>query len=281
MQKPDIKKFQTTVWDFYKKNKRNFPWREPIRRGSGQAYDPYKILVSEIMLQQTQADRVVRYYGRWLEKFPDAHSLARVTFAEIYPFWQGLGYNRRALALQKAAKKVIDEFNGKFPSDVGRLEEFPGIGPYTARAVSIFSFNTPVACIETNIRRVFIHHFFTDKENIEDKEILELAERALPMGNAREWHWALMDYGAYLKTQVLNPNRRHKNYSVQSKFEGSLRQIRGNALRILSTGLMDKKELTERLTKITLQTGERVEKVLAALEKEGLVKQNRKQYSLK
>src|SRR3989344_6034503 len=148
----DIKKFQKTVWDFYKKNKRNFPWRKTT--------DPYKILVSEIMLQQTQADRVVRYYEKWLKRFPDFKSLAGAQFSEIYPFWQGLGYNRRGFALKKCAQKAVEEFGGKLPADVTLLETFPGIGPYTARAVSIFSYNTPIACIETNIRRVFIHHFF-------------------------------------------------------------------------------------------------------------------------
>ncbi len=274
MSEKDIKKFQQLVWDFYKKNKRDFPWRE--------TKNPYYILVSEIMLQQTQADRVVRFYERWIKEFPTLKTLAKAKFSEIYPFWQGLGYNRRALALQKSAKKTIKEFDGKLPVDILMLEEFPGIGPYTARAVSIFSFNTPIACIETNIRRVFIHHFFADKDNIEDKEILKLAEQALDKKNSREWHWALMDYGAYLKTQIPNPNRRHKNYSVQSKFEGSLRQIRGVTLKMLSAKPMNKKELTERLKKATLQTPERIKKVILALEKEKLIKfdPKKKVYSL-
>src|SRR3989344_8575568 len=152
MNKNRIEKFQKIVWDFYKKNKRNFPWRE--------TKDPYHILVSEIMLQQTQASRVVIFYERWINRFPTIKSLAGAKFSEIYPFWQGLGYNRRAQALQKTAQKAVAEFGGKLPKEIELLETFPGIGPYTARAVSIFSYNTPVACIETNIRRVFIHHFF-------------------------------------------------------------------------------------------------------------------------
>src|SRR3989344_1261797 len=135
--KDSIKKFQKTIWDFYKNNKRTFPWR--------QTKDPYKILVSEIMLQQTQTGRVIEYYRKWLERFPDFKTLAGAKFSEIYPYWQGLGYNRRALALQKTAQKAIKEYNGKLPNDISLLEEFPGIGPYTARAVSIFSFNTSVA----------------------------------------------------------------------------------------------------------------------------------------
>jgi A/G-specific adenine glycosylase len=273
-QKDRIENFQKLVWDFYRKNERRFPWRETT--------DPYKILVSEIMLQQTQADRVVAFYERWIKRFPDFTSLAGASFREIYPFWQGLGYNRRALALQKTAQKAVAEFGGKLPPGVQHLEEFPGIGPYTARAVAIFAFNAPVACIETNIRRAFIHHFFGDKTNIEDKEILEIAQRARPAKprRSREWHYALMDYGAYLKTQVQNPNRRHKNYTVQSKFEGSLRQIRGATLKMLSAKPMGEAELTERLKKATLQTQERIKKVILALEKEGLVKQSKKVYSL-
>ncbi|OGZ69470.1 MAG: hypothetical protein A3D44_03545 [Candidatus Staskawiczbacteria bacterium RIFCSPHIGHO2_02_FULL_42_22] len=295
MQKERIKKFQKLVWDFYQKNKREFAWRK--------TRDPYKILVSEIMLQQTQADRVIRFYEKWINRFPNFKVLASAKFSEIYPFWQGLGYNRRALALKRAAEKSVKEFDGKLPAEIEKLEEFPGIGPYTARAISIFSFNTPVACIETNIRRVFIHHFFAEKisrkdaeinpsaplrasaetrgKKINDEQILEIAQRALPAGKARQWHWALMDYGAYLKSTVPNPNRRHKNYNVQSKFEGSLRQIRGTALKILSAKKMDCDELVERLKKATLQTKERIKKVILALEKEGLIKSRKKIYSLK
>ena len=180
-----ISQFKVKIWDFYQKNKRDFPWR--------QTKNPYKILVSEVMLQQTQTDRVVAYYEKWLKRFPNFKSLASARFSEIYPFWQGLGYNRRGLNLQKAAQKALVEYKGKLPQNVAQLAEFPGIGPYTARAVSIFSFNTPVACIETNIRRVFIHHFFEDKKEIDDKDILKIAERALPAGKAPQWHRALMD----------------------------------------------------------------------------------------
>lgn len=272
MPEKEIKIFQQTIWDFYKKNKRDFPWRN--------TKNPYYILVSEIMLQQTQANRVVRYYQRWIERFPDFASLAGAKFSEIYPYWQGLGYNRRGLNLQKAAQKALAEYKGKLPKDVLLLEEFPGIGHYTARAVSIFSFNTPVACIETNIRRVFIHHFFKDKNGISDEQILKIAQRVLPAGKTRQWHWALMDYGAYLKTQIPNPNRRHKNYAVQSKFEGSLRQIRGVALRILSGEPTNSKTLVARIKKATDQDVKRIKAVIITLEKEGLIALNKKLYAL-
>ncbi len=282
MEEKRIAEFQKTVWDFYGKNQREFPWRN--------TKTPYHILVSEIMLQQTQADRVVRYYKRWLERFPDFAALAKAPFSDIYPYWQGLGYNRRAMALKKLAQVVIEKYQGELPKKIPLLEDLPGIGPYTARAVSIFSFNTPVACIETNIRRVFIYHFFSPSSGtlmnadtnadfrgykVDDKDILKLAELALDKKNSREWHYALMDYGAYLRLNPPaggpNPNRRHKNYAVQSKFEGSLRQIRGAALRMLSANPMSEKEIQQRLKKATLQTLPRIKKVLAALEKEALI----------
>lgn len=269
MSNDKIKKFQRLVWNFYKKNKRDFPWRCTT--------DPYKILVSEIMLQQTQTDRVVNYYEKWLKRFPDFSALAAAKFSEIYPFWQGLGYNRRALNLQKAAQKAVTEFGGKLPADIETLEEFPGIGPYTVRAVSIFSFNIPVACIETNIRRVFLHHFFKDKNGVSDEQILKIAELALPAKKSREWHWALMDYGAYLKSQIPNPNRRHKHYTIQPKFEGSLREIRGAVLR----NLMEKKMTAAQLIKIIDKDLEKTKIVISALEKEGLIAKNSKLYSLK
>lgn len=277
MDKKRITDFQRIIWNFYKKNKRSFPWRT--------TKDPYKILVSEIMLQQTQADRVVRYYEKWLERFPNFASLSRASFNEMYSHWQGLGYNRRALALKKIAGKTIKEFRGKLPSDPEILEMFPGIGKYTAAAIAAFAFNKPVVCIETNIRRVFIHEFFPlrhgsgQARKINDQEILIIAQQALDIKNPREWHWALMDYGAYLKNtlrntqgKLKNPNRRAKNYTVQSKFEGSLRQIRGTALKMLSARPMSQKELISRIKKATSQTPERIKKVILNLKKEDFIK---------
>lgn len=263
-----ISNFQKTVWDFYKQNKRDFPWRNTT--------DPYKILVSEIMLQQTQADRAVPYYKKWLKRFPNFKSLANASFSEIYPLWQGLGYNRRGLNLQKTAKLAIEKYKGKLPQDMVLLEEFPGIGPYTARAISIFSFNTPTACIETNIRRVFLHYFFQDKNGVSDEQILKIAELAIDKKRSREWHWALMDYGAHLKSQVPNPNRRHKNYSLQSKFEGSLRQIRGAILRSLAV----KKMTAAQLVKVTEKEPQKVEQVIASLLGEQLIKKQKSIFSL-
>src|SRR3989344_825628 len=131
MDENTIKKFQKTVWDFYKLNKRSFPWRN--------TKNPYHILVSEIMLQQTQTSRVIVFYERWIKRFPDFKSLAGAKFSEIYPYWQGLGYNRRAQNLQKTSQKVVREYKGKLPQDISTLVQFYGIGPYTSRAIAIFS----------------------------------------------------------------------------------------------------------------------------------------------
>jgi len=254
MDKQRIAKFQKIVWDFYKKNKRSFPWRE--------TENPYHILVSEIMLQQTQTDRVVPYYKRWMKQFPNVAALSQATFGEIYPFWQGLGYNRRALFLKKAAEYITT--NG-WPEN---LADMPGVGPYTANAVNIFAYNKPLICIETNIRRVYIHHFFEDKKDITDKQILKIALAAAPKDRARDWHWALMDYGAYLKSVTENPNRRHKAYAIQSKFEGSIRQTRGRILKSLATGAKTSRQLKSSMA------------VLKTLEKEGLVVYNKGKYAL-
>lgn len=268
MQKAEIKKFQELIWDFYKKNKRDLPWRNTT--------NPYYILVSEIMLQQTQADRVIPYYKKFIKRFPAFKSLAGAKFSEIYPLWQGLGYNRRALALKKLAEIVTKEYQGKLPVNPILLQTLPGIGPYTARAIIAFAHNRPVAFIETNIRRVFIHYFFEDQEQISDQDILKVAEEALDQERPREWHWALMDYGAYLKKITVNPNRRHKNYTIQSKFEGSLRQIRGAILR----NLMEKKMTAVQLVKVIKKDPEKTAAIISTLEKEGLIKQNKKLYSL-
>lgn len=263
METKQITAFQKTVWNFYNKNHRSFPWRK--------TKNPYKILVSEIMLQQTQADRVIPHYNRFIKKFPDTKVLAKANFKDIYPLWQGLGYNRRALALQKLAKEVTVKYKGKLPKSIIELEALPGIGPYTARAVSIFAYNRPLTCIETNIRRVFIHHFFQGADVVTDEEISPLLEQALPIKKSREWHWALMDYGSYLKGKVENPNRKHKQYSIQSKFEGSLRQIRGAILKQLAK----KKSNLAQLNKISEEKN-KVKKVITALLTEGFISYDRK-----
>jgi A/G-specific adenine glycosylase len=170
--------------------------------------DPYRILVSEIMLQQTQVERVAVKYPTFIAAFPDAATLARAPQSAVIAAWQGMGYNRRAIALKKCAEKITDEYGGTVPRDPDVLATFPGIGPATASSICAFAFNLPVVFIETNIRRVFIHSFFPDKEIVTDQEILPLVERALDREQPRVWYWALMDLGTELKKQMPNPNRK-------------------------------------------------------------------------
>ena len=215
MKKPSIARFQKTVWDYYNsplnKTRHALPWRK--------TKDPYKILVSEIMLQQTQVERVVPKYSAFLARFPDAASLAPGSIAEVLTLWSGLGYNRRALFLKRAAEAVVSSLGGKFPKDADALQKLPGVGPYTASAFATSSYNQPYIFIETNIRAVFLHEFFPEAGDISDAELMPLIEKALPKDERfREWYWALMDYGAYLKKAFPTPSQRSKHHAkVQIK----------------------------------------------------------------
>lgn len=233
---PSIAEFQKIILDNFRRDGRSFPWRETS--------DPYEILVSEIMLQQTQTERVVPKYIAWLERFPNVHSLAIASLGDVLSFWSGLGYNRRARFLQEASRelsRILDD-TGTFPQTPEELDKLPGVGQYTARAVSTFAFNRPEVFIETNIRSVFLFFFFQNTLNqpdsdikVHDKEIIPLITESLYRENPREWYYALMDYGAALKKIIKNPNRKSAHYTKQSRFEGSLRQARGAILRQLTS----------------------------------------------
>ncbi len=253
-----IASFKQTVFDFYWTNQRSLPWRE--------TRDPYEILVSEIMLQQTQVERVVPKYQAFLKAFPSLERLAAAPVTDVLQLWQGLGYNRRGLALQKAAQKIMTEYGGVFPSTEKELIALPGIGPYTASAICVFAFSQPVTLIETNVRRVFLHHFFADKEGVSDKELLPLIEQALDRENPREWYYALMDYGSWLGKQVPNPNRRSKHYTRQSTFQGSNRQLRGAITRFL---LQKPDAHFEEVQTYTSSEPDRLQATLTALHQEG------------
>ncbi len=245
-----IASFRRVVWAHYKKNGRHeLPWRKTT--------DPYKILVSEVMLQQTQVDRVVSFYTSFIKRFPTARSLASAPLSKVLKAWQGLGYNRRAKMLHAAAKQLSDIHvlayrskherlqTGMFnrPKTVADLEQLPGVGPYTARAVAAFAWNDPVVMIETNIRTAVIHHFFPRREKVGDAEIESVLARALPKDRVREWYWALMDYGAHLKRSGISHNARTKGYVKQSRFAGSARQARGAILKELARGSISEPRL--------------------------------------
>jgi A/G-specific adenine glycosylase len=246
------------------------PWRETT--------DPYQILVSEIMLQQTQVERVLKKFPEFIRSFPDFGTLAAAPLADILAVWQGMGYNRRAIALQKCAIRVMQDYQGRVPDDSETLATFPGIGRATAGSIAAFAFNIPVVFIETNIRRVFIHFFFPASATVGDTEILPLVEQTLYRKNPRIWYWALMDLGASLKNSVSNPNRRSAHYSRQSPFIGSDRKIRGSILRILlEEHFMEDFDFGIRLGEDPV----RVKKILVALESEGFIQQTDYGYQLK
>jgi A/G-specific adenine glycosylase len=217
--------FQKIILSFYTHEGRDMPWRHTT--------NPYHILVSEIMLQQTQVDRVNKKYPEFINAFPTYASLADAPLHQVLAVWQGMGYNRRAIALQACARKVMDEYNGILPADAEVLKTLPGIGHATAGSIAAFAFNKPVVFIETNIRRVFIHFFFNDRSLVRDREILPFAEQALYRKNPRVWYWALMDYGSALKNAIPNPNRKSAHYTKQGTFKGSDRQIRGIVIKSL------------------------------------------------
>lgn len=221
-----IQQFQQKIYNFYVKNKRSFSWRSKIT--------PYRIFISEVMLQQTQTSRVIFKFQQWIEKFPDFATLAQASQHEVLATWQGLGYNSRGLRLARAAQIIMTKFGGSLPDTLEELESLPGIGPNTAGSISAFAFNKPVVFIETNIRTVFLHEFFKDQELVCDKEILNLVAQTFDKNNARDWYYALMDYGVYLKKELKINNKKSKQYVRQSKFIGSRRQVRGAIIRILS-----------------------------------------------
>lgn len=228
--------FQQLIWEFYEHHGRHdLPWRTPSHKATEHKtdLDPYAIYVSEIMLQQTQAPRVIDKYETWLADFPSFQAVATASKKEILSHWQGLGYNRRALYIKETAEIITNSFNDKLPSEKEKLLELPGIGPYTAGALQAFVFAKPVIFVETNIRTVFIHHFFADEEDISEAAIKELVADTLPEKRIKEWYWALMDYGAHLKKTVGNLNTQSSSYQKQSKFAGSNRQLRAELTRFI------------------------------------------------
>lgn len=258
LRKGEIRAFQDLVYGEYRSNGRMFPWRK--------TRDPYRILVSEIMLQQTQTGRVVQKYEAFLKVFPNVEMLAMAQVRDVFNLWQGLGYNRRAKMLRDAARVVVEEHRGAFPKSPEALEALPGIGPYTARAVCAFSFNQPVVMIETNIRTVYMHHFFKGtRRKISDREILQYIRVTLDTKNPRKWYAALMDYGAQLKQAGYRLNDRSVHYAKQKPFKGSERELRGKILRALAASHKQERVLIEKMKDA------RAEAQIQALIRDGLI----------
>lgn len=266
---PLISAFREAVYAQYRDNPRPMPWRE--------TEDPYRILVSEIMLQQTQVERVRTKYAEFLYAFPTVPALAAAQLSDVLLLWQGLGYNRRALYLKRCAEEIDTYYAGQFPRTVDELQSLPGIGPYTARAVAAFAFGIAEPLIETNIRTVFIHCFFHGRELVSDSEIMPLITATLDRDQPRHWYYALMDYGVMLKQLHPNPGRRSRHHTQQSRFEGSNRQLRSRLLReILKRPLISAKELAAELS----ADREAVLGNLESMQQEGLLVQQGKGYCI-
>jgi A/G-specific adenine glycosylase len=262
MQQVQVDRFQKIVSDYYVSHGRHdLPWRKALSDGS---FDPYRILVSEVMLQQTQVPRVIPKFTEFVAVFPNFKTLASSSLADVLRMWSGLGYNRRAKFLWQTAQIVSSAYSGELPRTSDELVQLPGIGTNTAGALLAYAYNLPSVFIETNVRTVFIYHFFADQETVDDRDILELVAATLP-DDFRSWYWALMDYGTHLKQTVGNLNKLSRHYAVQSKFAGSKRQLRGSVLRLLGGGAHSESDLQR------LVADERLADVLTALATEGLI----------
>lgn len=268
----EIIAFQKIVLDFYAaQGRQQLPWRKPLPSGE---FDPYAITVSEIMLQQTQVKRVIEKYIEFLHVFPNVLSLSNASLSEVLTVWSGLGYYRRAKFLHQAAQKVAGETNGVFPHDQLRLSTLPGIGKNTAGAIIAYSYNEPVVFIETNIRAIFLHHFFADQQDVSDSTLLPLIEQTLDKSAPRIWYWALMDYGSHLKATHPNPSRRSQHHVKQPAFKGSRREVRGQVLRVLTAGSATLAKLKQQIASPLLEA------VLEDLISEQMVSVNGKVYIL-
>ena len=255
------KEFVAVVWEYYRRHGRHdIPWRL--------TKDPYKILVSEVMLQQTQVDRVIPKYESFLKKFPTVERLSKAPLKEVLILWQGLGYNRRAKKLHECAGYVLEKYGGVFPKIYDELLQLPGIGPYTASAVMAFAFDISTVLIETNVRTVYLHHFFKNKTEISDVELLPIIQKTLDVASPREWYYALMDYGSYIKKTFGNKNTQSAHYTKQSAFKGSDRQIRGMVLRQLGQKRQTRRQLHAHLSAFE---DIRIDAQLLRLSTEGLI----------
>ena len=264
MAEHDIQAMRSAVWKYYRAEARHhLPWR---MSESGGHFDPYKIFVSELMLQQTQVVRVIPKFERFMQLFPTAQLLAEAPLGDVLRAWQGLGYNRRAKFLWQAARMVVETFDGRMPRTTTELTQLPGVGANTAGAILVYAFNQPAVFVETNIRTVCIYHCFSDMPQVSDAQVREVMRSALAdEPDPREWYWALMDYGTYLKQHVGNVAKVSATYARQSAFAGSRRQLRGQILRNLA-------DRPHTIATMALdQSDPRLPEVLEALVREGLI----------
>lgn len=275
----DVEPFRERMREEGRRTWRDLPWRR--------TRDPYRIWISEVMLQQTQVARVQTRWEAWLDRFPTVDALAVASDADVLAAWQGMGYNRRALALHEAARQVSERHGGAFPHERDALLALPGVGPSTAAGIRAFAFDEPDVYLETNVRTVFIHELFPTAASVSDASLVPLVRQACPSVDVRGWYYALLDYGAWLKRTIPNPSRRATAYTRQSRFEGSHRQKRAFLLRLLldargsaTHGGLGVAELAEALTAAEVRAGRPpvgaadVEAILSELGREGFCRQD-------
>jgi A/G-specific adenine glycosylase len=259
--------FQNIIWEKGNELYRDMPWRRNT--------DPYYVMVSELMLQQTQVERVEPKFEAFIARFPSIEALAAAQLEDVLRIWQGLGYNRRAKYLHEAAKLIMASFGGKLPQSSKELTQLPGIGISTAGAIMAYAFNRQAIFIETNVRAVYFYHYFTNAETVSDQELLPVLDRTLDREHPREFYWALMDYGSWLKKQNAVPVNQSRHYKRQSKLKGSVREVRGQIVRSLASGDATIAEL-----KSNLSADDRFEVALGGLIKDGLVAQTGTKFHL-
>jgi A/G-specific adenine glycosylase len=252
--------FNEIIWQKGRELYRDMPWRSDTR--------PYYVLVSELMLQQTQVDRVIPKFNAFIATFPDEKSLAAASLADVLVLWQGLGYNRRAKYLHDTAKMITIEYDGIFPTTYAQLLKLSGVGPNTAGAIMTYAYNQPTVFIETNVRTVYFEHFFADQDSVTDAELRGVVEKTLDREHPREFYWALMDYGSWLKKQGAGRLKQSKHYKKQSALKGSVREIRGQIVQRLTSGDVSLMDL-----QCSVTYDERFDGALAGLVRDGLVTQ--------
>lgn len=263
----NIRTFHKKIFDWWASHRRDLPWRH--------THDPYKIMISEIMLQQTQVSRVLAKYEEFIRAYPTAKSLAQAKTSDVLKLWKGMGYNRRALYLKKAAESVTEIYKGVFPNTEETLHKLPGIGLYTARAILVFAYKKDVAMVDTNIRQIITHFFFTDEKQTE-KIIQETADKLVPKGKSWEWHQALMDFGALeLKKLDRTPYFPYlpdlPDHPKKQPFRESTRFFRGRIMDLVREKKWKKKDLVKFLKDEFDRDADASKLLLQGLLKDGLI----------
>jgi len=237
----DVAADRRRLFAWYRPRRDAYPWRTTPD-------DPYRVLVSEVMLQQTQAPRVVPIFDAFVARFPDVATLAAASRADVVRAWAGLGYHRRAVALHRAAGEIVERHGAEVPRTSAGLRSLPGVGPYTASAVASIAHGVPVAAVDTNVRRIAARYFQgREPDEVPGHHVVEAADAWVPVGRPGDWNQALMDLGRV----VCRPRPRcddcpfracrfradgrvgRSSARRQPAFEGSLRQVRGRVLAAL------------------------------------------------